>query len=211
MDQRRRGRRRRAGLRGRDHRHPGLSGSGRERLQGLPAGFVAGHRRAHGPARQDLPHRRLRHVHSLAQAGGVRAQQEHRDRHAGGRAGNLRRAGQLQGQNSPESALRGSGQVQRLRRLHRGLPGGPAERVRPPPGHAQGDLPPVPAGHPERVRHLEGRGARAVQGILPGRCERAGLRGAGRRRQVQGGLRADPRAVPASGRLRAGVPASLPG
>ena len=118
-----RSRRRGAGLRGGRHRHPGLSRSRRERIQGLSAGFLAGHRRAHGPARQDLPHRRLRHVHPLAQAGGVRAEQEHRDRHAGGRGGNLGRARQFQGQDPPESALRGSGQVQRLRRLHRGLPG----------------------------------------------------------------------------------------
>ena len=46
-------------------------------------------------------------------------------------AGHLRRAGQLQGQAPPEPALRRPGQVQRLRRLHRGLPGRPAQRVRP--------------------------------------------------------------------------------
>ena len=125
--------------------------------------------------------------------------------------GDLRRAGQLQGQDPPEPALRGSGQVQRLRRLHRGLPGRPAERVRPPAGHAQGDLPPLSAGHSERLRHLQGRGPRAVQVLLPGRRQRPGLRGSDRRGQVQGGLRTDPRALPAPGGLRARLPASLRG
>ena len=38
------------------------------------------------------------------------------------------------------------------------------ERIRPPAGHPQGHLPPLSAGHPERLRDLEGRRARAVQG-----------------------------------------------
>ncbi len=67
---------------------------------------------------------------------------------------------------SPEPALRGSEQVQRLRRLHRGLSGRSPQRVRPPAGHPQGDLPPVSAGHPQRLRHLQGRGAGALQGVL---------------------------------------------
>ncbi len=47
--------------------------------------------------------------------------------------------------------------------------------------------------------------------LLPRRRQRPGLRGSHRRGQVQGGLRAGPRALPAPGRLRAGLPASLRG
>ena len=100
-------------------------------------------------------------------------------------------------------------QVQRLRRLHRGLPGRPAQRVRPAARHAQGDLPALPAGHPQRLRHLQGRGTGALQGLLPGRRQRPGLRGPGGGRQVQGGLRAGARALPAA-RPRADGSASIP-
>ena len=47
--------------------------------------------------------------------------------------------------------------------------------------------------------------------VLPGRRQRPGLRGPHRGGQVQGSLRADPRALPAAGRVRARVPASLRG
>ncbi len=56
--------------------------------QGLPGRGQVRHRRTHGPARQDLPHQRLRHVHHLPQAGGDRPPPEHRSarRHRGRRA-----------------------------------------------------------------------------------------------------------------------------
>ncbi len=102
-------------------------------------------------------------------------------------------------------------QVQRLRRLHRGLPGQPAQRVRPQPGDAQGHLPSLPAGHSQRLRHFQSRRARALQIRLPGRRERPGIRGPDCGGQVPGSLRSDPPALPAPGGLRARVPASLRG
>ena len=70
--------RRGAGLRRRHRRHPGLAGPFGGRLPRLPGRGKPDHRRRHGPARQDLPHRRLRHVHHFAQAGGVHARLQHR-------------------------------------------------------------------------------------------------------------------------------------
>src|ERR1019366_7523200 len=50
-------------------------------------------------------------------------------------------------------------------------------RKAPAPGHGKGDFPPIAESHTERVWDLEGRGARAMQGIVSGGCERAGIRG----------------------------------
>ncbi len=65
----------------RRRRHPVFARPGRRRVQGLPGREVAGARRPHVAARQDLPHQRLLDVHAGAQAGRSRAAPQHRDRH----------------------------------------------------------------------------------------------------------------------------------
>ncbi len=150
-------------------------------------------------------------MHHLAQAGRVRPQQEHRDHHAGRHRGHQRRAGQLPGHASAATpALRRRQEVQRLRRLRRGLP-----RHR---------CPTSSTARWARARRSSGRirrrsrtstasprsvGRSPCKAVLPGRRERAGLRGADRPGQVQGSLRPHPRAVPAAGGLRPRLPASL--
>ena len=103
------------------------------------------------------------------------------------------------------------GEVQRLRRLRRGLPGQPAQRLRPRPRRAEGDLPRVPAGRPQRLHHRQGRRHRPLQAGLSGGRERAGVRRAHRTAALQGGLRGHPRALPAAGGLRPHLPAPLRG
>ncbi len=68
---------------------------------------------------------------------------------------------------------------------------------------------PYPQAIPNVFGISKAGGSRALQGLVPRRSQRPGLRGADRRRQVQRGLRARPRALPAS-RRPAGGSASIP-
>ncbi len=79
-------------------------------------------RRAHGPLRQDLPHAGLLGVHPDAQDVGGRAAREHNLADVLGVGGSQRLGRELQGQDSPQGALRGRRQVHRLRPVHRGMP-----------------------------------------------------------------------------------------
>ena len=104
----------------RDAGQPGCRGRG---LQSLSGGAGHLHRRGHGPVGQDLPHQRLFHLSDFPQAhrggpaSGHRDPDPGRNRAAGGRGGPFHR------HPPPGTPLHRRGQVQRLRRLRRGLPG----------------------------------------------------------------------------------------
>ena len=70
---------------------------------------------------------------------------------------------------------------------------------------------PYPQAIPNVFGISKAEGARALQGRLSGGRQRPGLRGPHRRRQVQGSLRPDPRALPSAVGVRPRVPASLRG
>ena len=55
----------------RDWRHSDLPGSGGFRVQGLPGGVQAFHRRRHAATGQDIPHQRLLHIYPGAEANTV--------------------------------------------------------------------------------------------------------------------------------------------
>ncbi len=120
------------GHRRRDRRHPGRAGHRRRGLQGLPGREDAVRGRAHGPARQDLPHPRLLGLHPDPQDGGRGQPPQHRAHDLLPGRGDRRLRRQLQGQDPQEGALRRLRQVHRLRRLRRELPHGGAypQRVR---------------------------------------------------------------------------------
>ncbi len=108
---------------GRGHcRPPGRVGVGRRRLPRLPGRARALDRRPHGPIRQDLPHAGLLGLHPDAEDVGGRTAREHHPALLLGVGGGQRIGGQLQGENPPQGALRRRGEVQRLQRVHRGLP-----------------------------------------------------------------------------------------
>ena len=66
-------------------------------------------------------------------------------------------AGRLHRHPAPQAALHRPDQMRRLRRLRRGLPGGPPRPVQRGPGPAPRRPQALPAGHPQRLRHREAR------------------------------------------------------
>ncbi len=136
--------------------NPGRARPREHGVQGLSRRIEAEHRRRHGPAGQDLPDGRLRHLHTRPEDGrAVEASEHHaplilRGRRGQGLHRKLRGEGQAQGQ------IRPRGQVRRLRRVRRGLPRQGRQRVRPGVRPEEGDLCPVPAGRPAEVHHRQG-------------------------------------------------------
>jgi hypothetical protein len=117
--------------------------------------------------------------------------------------------GNFQVSDPQATALCGSEEVQRLRRVLVGVPGFAAQRIRSRARHAQGDFPSLSAGHSQRLRHFQGRRPRPVQGIVSGRRECAGLRGPACPGQDQRSLRRGSRALSLARRVRPGLPAPL--
>ncbi len=197
-----------AGAGRRHRRRAGVAGPGQLRLQGLSRRARGGHRRHDVPPRQDLPDRRLRHLHRVAQARRVRPQPQHRNPDAVRADGPRGRAGQLQGHRQAVSAVRGRDQVQRLQRVHQCLSRADPGPFRPRAGQAQGHRQALRPGDAEHLRHPQERPL-ALQGGLPGERQRAGLRPAHQEEGIRQGREPDPGAQPAVGDLRPGLHPSL--
>jgi thioredoxin reductase len=133
------------------------------------------HRRHDGPARQDLPHQRLRHVHHVAQAGGGGPAPEHRHpppptcrRSAASRATSRPKIRQhpryVNIEPAPAAATAPRPARSRLDLFNGGL------------STAQSHLQALSAGHPQRLCHRKaGRGP--LPGRLPDQPARPGLCG----------------------------------
>ena len=159
----------RPGHRRRHRRHPGGPGHRRRRARGHPHREGSLHRRPHEPAERDVPHPGLLAVHPHPAHGrGVPAPQHqapHLER--GGEGRRLHR--QLRGHGAQEGAVREPGPVQRVRRLHGGLPvEEDPQRVRRGAQQPHRHLRAVPAGgaqparaRPPQLQPLQGPAPRA--------------------------------------------------
>ena len=180
--------RRRDGRRGRHRRDAGRAGPGQRRLPRHPGRGDYRHRRAHGPARQDLPHQRLLDVHHLAQADRGGQAPEHRRAHQRRRAGpggRSRATSASRVRKRPRfvdlDKCNACGDC--LEKCPVALPSEFDQGTHDP----QGDLQALSAGHPRRHGDQQGRPP-ALRAGLPGRRELPGLRGPGRRRAVRRGI-----------------------
>ena len=139
------------------------------------------HRRQNGPARQDLPHQRLRHVHHGPQTGRVRAPPQRRYPL---QLGTGRSCAAKPATSPPSSATSRatwtSTSAPAAATAPRKCPVTVPDAFNERPGHPPGRLQAVPPGRAQRLRHRQ-EGQRPLQGRLPRRLQPPGLHGAGAR------------------------------
>ena len=140
-------------------------------------------------------------------SGGMRPASEHRDPHPVRSEGHWC-AGELHGQRGERTSLRRSGQMHRLRRLRRGLPGAGARRVQPGAVGRQGGLSPLSPGDPRGLRHQEA-GPGPVHPDLSGGDQCPGLCPADQAGQIRRSREAHHGAAAAARGPGPGLPPSL--